>query len=204
MSVVRDGEANSPKHPAARSGERRVLGGDAKGAGGDSLEKVRKRAEDLGTPIEPNEADEMDVEFMQKQRQALKNVDEHPLAKAATKYTDGVQRWLKQHGELPNEAGEVIQWYQHFIYIKLCRALHGLIEEEEELRDENGEPFPKDSDGSAKVAIIAMERSMSAWSRARETHPRALEFMVELARLRAMAERVFPAARTFQRPGFDG
>jgi hypothetical protein len=51
----------------------------------------------------------------------------------------------------------------------------------------------------------AMERSMSAWSQIREQHPEqvVLDRMTELARLRSLADRVFPHARDFIRPGLD-
>ena len=43
------------------------------------------------------------------------------------------------------------RWYQHFIYVKLIRAVQGKLEETPQSLDE----FPKDFDGSAKVALIA-------------------------------------------------
>ena len=55
----------------------------------------------------------------------------------------------------------IIEWYLFFIEIKLKRALHGKLEGEE-WEVENG--YPKDSDGSAKIAIVAMEKSMAAWA----------------------------------------
>jgi len=52
-----------------------------------------------------------------------------------------------------------------FIHVKFARALDGLIdrqeEDYEELVDDDGVPFPRDSDGSAKIAIIAIERSFN-------------------------------------------
>ena len=45
----------------------------------------------------------------------------------------------------------VIQWYLYFIEIKLKRAFQGKVEGED-WEVENG--FPKDSDGTAKIAII--------------------------------------------------
>ena len=56
-----------------------------------------------------------------------------------------------------SDAIEVIRWYYFFVYPKVMRALQG--KDEDFLSDE----FPKDSDGSAKIALIAVERSISAW-----------------------------------------
>ena len=67
--------------------------------------------------------------------------------------------------------------------------------------------FPKDSDGSAKVALIAVDRSIAAWSKLLRTFPEreteTLEILAHLVRLRREAEQEFPHARAFVRPGFD-
>jgi hypothetical protein len=98
---------------------------------------------------------------------------------------------------------EVIRWYQHQIYVKLQRALHSVGNEEFELL--NG--FPKDSDGSAKVALIGMDRSISAWGNMIKYFPHLkddiLAIIAHLERLRRGSEIEFPAARAFVRPGFD-
>jgi hypothetical protein len=98
---------------------------------------------------------------------------------------------------------EVIRWYQHQIYVKLQRALHSLGNEEFEIL--NG--FPKDSDGSAKVALIGMDRSISAWGNMIKHFPHLedniLGIIAHLERLRRGSEIEFPAARAFVRPGFD-
>ena len=97
-----------------------------------------------------------------------------------------------------------MQWYQHFISVKLQRAIGSRVHEAEE----GDFGFPKDSEGSAKVALIAIDRSIAAWARLREHfeagHGDAiLDLLVQLERLRREAEREFPRARAFQRPGFD-
>jgi hypothetical protein len=64
-----------------------------------------------------------------------------------------------------------------------------------------------DADGSAKVALIAMDRSIEAWTRIREhfeeLEDATLDSLARLARLRDEAETRFPRARAFERPGFD-
>ena len=98
---------------------------------------------------------------------------------------------------------EVIRWYQHQIYVKMRRALHSAGDEEFEIL--NG--FPKDSDGSAKVALIGMDRSISAWGKMTTYFPHLeeniLSVIAVLERLRRRVENEFPAARAFVRPGFD-
>ena len=98
---------------------------------------------------------------------------------------------------------EVIRWYQHQIFVKLQRAIHSSQDEEFEI--EHG--FPKDADGSTKVALIGMDRSISAWGKMIQFFPdqkkSILNIISHLDRLRRQAENKFPAARAFVRPGFD-
>ena len=101
---------------------------------------------------------------------------------------------------------DVIRWYQPFIYVKLCRAIGSRACEDLET-DEEMKRFPKDSEGTAKIALIAMDRSISAWAGLRESLGQEadgiLELLAKLTALRRETERVFPDARAFVRPGFD-
>ena len=67
--------------------------------------------------------------------------------------------------------------------------------------------FSKDSDGSAKVALIGIDRSIAAWGEIRNHFPlyvaSILKMLVHLEQLRRKVEKAFPDARTFIRPGFD-
>ncbi len=99
---------------------------------------------------------------------------------------------------------DVIRWYQFQIHVKLMRALdrHALA-----VDFDKDEGFPGDADGSAKVALIAMDRSIKAWDRLRallgDAGDEILDMLVRLDRLRRRSERAFPGARAFMRPGFD-
>lgn len=98
----------------------------------------------------------------------------------------------------------IIKWYLFFIDAKLQRALHGKIDGEG-WEQNNG--FQKDSDGSAKIAIIAIERSMNAWVKLYELMPAAedvaLKSLSILSQLKKKALEEFPKAMEFRRPGFD-
>jgi hypothetical protein len=67
--------------------------------------------------------------------------------------------------------------------------------------------IPSDADGSAKIALIGMDRSIAAWAVILKSMPEQekviLDFLVRLERLRRETERTFPKARAFVRPGFD-
>lgn len=99
---------------------------------------------------------------------------------------------------------EIIDWYTPQIWVKLMRALTGKIEGEE-WADEHG--FQRDSDGSAKVALIGIDRSLAAWGKLHDMFPEKsdeiISFLLHLDKLRKSVEQEFPHARAFKRPGFD-
>ena len=107
---------------------------------------------------------------------------------------------------LLTDAVDVIRWYQYQIFVKIKRALHGVVED---MTDpvEVEEGFPKDSDGSAKVALTGIDRSIGAWGYLMENLPGnsddILDILILLEQLRKNVEAKFPDARSFVRPGFD-
>lgn len=144
---------------------------------------------------------------------------EHQLTRTAERYGFMVKEWFEieesdvdqvQRGSfgmgneiLPEEfeaAVEVIQWYQFIPAAKLDRALFRVEDGDDEYR-------MNDVNGSVKVALIAMDRSLLAWSRLREWMPgkamSILTIMALLENLRLRTEEKFPEARNFIRPGLD-
>ena len=101
------------------------------------------------------------------------------------------------------EVIEVISYYKYAITVKLSTAIKS--------RDNEAkiglEDISKDSDGSAKIALIEIDRSINAWSKLlkyfeyekRDT----LKIINYLKQIREIAEKEFPNARLFIRPGFD-
>ncbi len=189
-------------------------------------ESAREAGVDLASPELRAEA--LAHEHQVRRREAKNKA----LPRAAMAYVKGVDRWMESAApafrekgvELETEARlevgdphgdaakltdfiEVIRWYQSFIYVKLCRAV-GSRAEEQIARDAALGAFPKDSDGTAKVVLVALERSIAAWAGLREMLPEqgdaVLDLLRQLARLRATTESMFPQARSFVRPGFDG
>jgi hypothetical protein len=101
------------------------------------------------------------------------------------------------------EAVEVIRWYQYFIDAKVMRAVRGCVEEKEEECEE----FPSDSDGSAKIALLAIDRSIAAWAVIQHYiaggDKDVINIIAFLDGLRQAVEETFPNGRSFIRPGFD-
>ena len=175
--------------------------------------------------------DVVDVEEEQKQRRLDDEVTRsHKCCRMAEAYSDMVDQWFEAAREIVGQeadvaddemyeeiqasdplgsaaicedAMEVVRWYQHQIYIKLMRAVKGSLSEQREPLDD----FAKDSDGSAKVALIGMDRSIGAWGELRtcfsQLEDQVLAILMHLEGLRRSVEQAFPAAREFIRPGFD-
>lgn len=114
--------------------------------------------------------------------------------------------WLQKNPESePPGVGDprsVISWFHMMIHVKSMRALHGLEKDDPSERD-----WPADHDGSAKVALIGIDRSERAWrdlvSLGLVSPADVAAFIDDLTWLRDALERVFPKARSFIRPGFD-
>lgn len=196
----------------------------------DTIEMIRADATERGIDLDdPDLQAEVRAQERQERRLAAKN---RSLARAAMAYLKETDKWFKESGNLFQAKGleletlarletgdpqsqlaelqeliDVIRWYQHFIYVKLTRAI-GSEANEQLATNEELKALPRDSDGSAKIALIAIDRSIAAWSTLRtaigfdETDD-ILSLLALLAGIRRETERLFPNARAFVRPGFD-
>ena len=103
------------------------------------------------------------------------------------------------------DAWEVVQWYSVFIAAKVHRAHFDLDERIDEEEDEFS-PL-SDNFGSAKIAIIAIDRSMEALSAMYSVMPEDedhfLEFLAQLSKIKKIMLDTFPNVMEFKRPGFD-
>lgn len=191
-----------------------------------ALDLLKDMLEERGINI-----DDVNVETtIIEEKQNLKLAEDHECARDAKAYIERVEEWMKnakdifdkkaaelelslqleipeynvhQKAEGIRDAVEIISWYQHFIYVKIVRALSDDIAEFEEFMED----YPKESDGSAKVALIAIDRSLAAWLELHNNFPdkedEILEFLIHLDSLRKKVEKTFPTARVFVRPGFE-
>jgi len=191
-----------------------------------TMEMVMETSEKLGIDLT-----ELDLQAAaEEQKQLEEAFHSHECVMAAKKYSEMIKEWfdstnglfdqkeddlrLQADLDLPGtnpfkeaasikDAVEVIHWYQDQIYVKLLRAVEGEFEETPEMLEE----YPKDFDGSAKVALIGLDRSIAAWGVIRSHFPdkedSILDLLIGLGRLRAKVKEVFPNAWSFVRPGFD-
>jgi hypothetical protein len=162
----------------------------------------------------------------EKKKPTFKSVANHinkvPVGVAAKRYLEFAHDFVKAHQTdhttwqllptekplevTPAEAFDIINWYHTTIPIKLARALRRDERDEEMENAPELKDMPKDSDGSTKIALIAIDRSILAWTLLAQiptltetAHPP----IASHDRLRRGIERQLPNARNYQRPGFD-
>ncbi|MCK5104759.1 MAG: hypothetical protein KAR17_18175 [Cyclobacteriaceae bacterium] len=191
-----------------------------------TLEMVKDSAEEFGIDL-----DAVDLGNYEEDRKKLEELTmAHNCVRWSKDYITYVNDWFDSAKDLIEEKGEeweskallgmpesniiketnnlndiidVLRWYQYQIHVKLRRAIHGKLEEVDEPDDE----FPKDSDGSAKVALIGIDRSIAAWGKMLSFFPdnedETFKNLVLLEKLRKITEKEIPNARSFHRAGFD-
>jgi hypothetical protein len=158
-----------------------------------------------------------------------KMLDEHPLSMITNRYLQEGKDWVespkiktyleglasqvnlglmgisKAEGQKAKieEALEVIQWYLFFVHVKSKRVLN-------DLSGDFWDEFPEEEksyNGSAKIAMISMERSMQAWKilldLIEDEQDSILSLLVLLEKSRKMLAVLVPNYAQFIRPGFD-
>jgi hypothetical protein len=193
----------------------------------DAHELIRECAQEAGVDLDAIKADEAIAEH----EAETEDAKSHELSVLARNYGSAAETWFENEliaaESLSDDASvqakreataidvhaavEVIRWYQFFIAAKVFRALMG---RDDELRDvypaddeDEINPAQTDANGSAKIALIAIERSLGAWRIMQSCVPEKSEsitpLMTALEDLRSGIEEALPLARDFIRPGFD-
>jgi len=160
---------------------------------------------------EPSEAER--ERFVREEEAREDRIDESPITTMATAALLLARGWLEEHrdramagADAPlREALETVGWDAYLIPTKLHRALRGRDASRRGERFGDDHPVQNDWNGSAKVALISIERSRDAWEViAKATgDPDARQQTDRLADLRDAVDLEFPKARQFVRPGFD-
>lgn len=183
--------------------------GPARVPGARPQATLEERMAEALVDFEPSEKelDEIGRELAERERR----VERFEIAQASHDYAIGSHRWLMERHHCNGhrdpavlEAIATVGWDSFLIHVKIKRALNG--------RDEypSGAPFEKsavqsDWNGSAKVALLSVERSEPAWRilAATLTDEAAGVLADALAGLRRGLNQEFPRAMEFRRPGFD-
>ncbi len=156
---------------------------------------------------------ELGIDFAEIEREAAKNPDvgvraeikfDHlELHERASDFCRDMWKWLEgreSNDPIVREALEVVTHFGFFVPSKVRRALQGIAE------DEVLGPCD-DADGSAKAALIGLEKMLVAWERL-ETAAYPLDdlgrSLIDTTRwMIPEIEKHLPKARAFVRPGFD-
>jgi len=225
MTYAIDAEDNND--PSARDLNNRAIWERLHAIFRQTAAMLNKLASEMGVDLTPLDRESLLESLSYK----IDEADNHELIRESHQYTQMADEWFeseysifehkedelnsllgigidetKIHCEAHSirDAVEVIRWYQHQIYVKLKRALtHSCFfnKEQEDVI------FESDSFGSAKVALIGIDRSIGEWGKLHEYFPERtdsiLDILVHVDRLRRRVEQLFPQARNFKRPGFD-
>ncbi len=142
----------------------------------------------------------------------LARIQASSVVRNANAITTLAHRWLAsrlsagqlQEDEVLVDALEVARWDSTLIAAKLARALSGRDRTPED-GDSDDDPVQNDWNGSAKVALISIDRSLGAWEVIAQAtgDPVVAGLALALGDLRRLVEEEFPSARLFVRPGFD-
>jgi hypothetical protein len=193
----------------------------------DAIAQLQKIADERGIVLQADDDAEMNV-YMANVKKKQQEMEQHPLIKYSKQYMMKARELLKSNEALQqkgealiqlvelgvkdinetkkevvqlNEYFEIVQWYLFQIQVKFMRALPTFDD------DEGDEAFESDSNGSAKVALIATDRCIVAWQHIMQWLPDAqddiLPLLGLLQKIRTLGEHTFPHARAFVRVGLD-
>lgn len=171
-----------------------------------TLEMIKKMAEEKG----------IDLNEIENEPPVRRRRPNHPIITKTKKYGFEINEWLKANNDrinkeinqlvlineekaaLLHEALETISWFSFFISVKFSRAF---------FHDPGDEYASFDRLGSAKIALIATERSIASLALLLQHFPEEedtlLNFLVVLEKAKNSGLKVFPGAMDFIRPGFD-
>lgn len=194
-----------------------------------AIEMINDAAASYGLDLSNVPPDEQ-VEIEQRRQQVRNQVEEHELCKLSLQYANMAIQWLKtkpgitethvdliQRVELGTvteqhvnqqlavikDCVEVIEWYSHFTHVKFIRAMRGKLGEDGVEADD----FQTDSNGSARIGLVAVERSLQSWLKLYELMPAReddfLKMLALLQKIKNLAEKEFPNVMKFRHPFYE-
>ena len=177
----------------------------------DEAKRRQKFAEEIASIPEPTAEEMKAIEREEEERE--ERIEETAVTTASERALLLSRRWLDEYAEGFSrdataplaEALETASWDSFFIAVKLHRAQSGADEGRPPGR-RGRHQIQTDWNGSAKVALISIIRSATAWDviAGATGDPDAAQVAHELRALQREVEKAFPQAWKFQRPGFDG
>jgi hypothetical protein len=175
---------------------------------GDSPEPIG--AQMLADYVPPTAIEMAALEQDEESRRS--RLERRPINRMADAYMMRSTAWLDAHRErlevdadaIVREALAIVGWDAYFIGAKVHRAIDGR-DRSQHGDDDDDDPVQNDWNGSAKIALISLERSEAAWrtiaDATADTEASGLGDATETLRRTVLDE--FPRAMSFVRPGFD-
>jgi hypothetical protein len=200
-------ESSKSDDPAAHDFDNAKFWEEMIGILKETREMIEEFAAERGIDLKSVEAEAA----IEEHKERRKSAREKKLTRMAERYAHMAREWLnREDGDMQEaarfdealqDALEVIRWYQFMPAVKIARGF---------MRNEPGveeAPIQNDSNGSVKVALIAIDRSIAVWGRLSLLLPDKaggiIPILSHLETLRRHTEQAFPHARDFIRPGFD-
>lgn len=171
----------------------------------DTKQMLIEEAEEIG--IDPFAMS--DEEFAEIRGREKAFVDGDELSQLAERYwrqaKEIIEGEIAKQDELVAEVLSVLGWYLFFIPVKVKCGLNGLLDHEgfeDKTQQEDAQSY---ANGTVKISLIAIERSISAWHQMAEVgHAYSVNPVIDiLETIKTELETRFPLARDFIRPGFD-
>jgi hypothetical protein len=200
-------ESSKSDDPAARDLNNANFWEELKEIFNETRQMLEELAAERGIDLKSAEAEAAVEEHKERRKSAREN----KLTKMAERYIHKAMEWLDREDENLEQAArfddalqdtlEIIRWYRFMPAVKIAR---GFMRDDFDMEED---PIQNDSNGSVKVALIAIDRSTAAWGRLSSLLPEnageILPILARLETLRQLTEKAFPNARDFVRPGFD-
>lgn len=192
----------------------------------DAITLLKKAADERGITLPNADTDAMKI-YMSNLKKKRQEMELHPLIKYSKQYMMKANEVLQNNEALKNRGEaliqlvtlgikdihetkkevvelidylEIVQWYLFQIQVKFMRALPTFD-------DIENAAFKMDSNGSAKVALIATDRCIAAWQHIMQLLPEAQDDIIPLLallqKIQMLGEHTFPYARAFVRVGLD-
>ncbi len=181
--------------------------------------------EDAEDPFYKDLPDFDDKDYEEERKQRTAGVNDNIIVKLADEYFRNCNRFVKKLDEkyklhsfnIENDKNEsvlklndnfkIVEWYHMFIMVKIRRALSGKWNYDREDDEDMKEIDAYDMNGTAKIAIIAIDNSIKALNKLLNILPEfnkeITDLLVTAGKLLNESEIEFPGYKAFVRPGFD-
>jgi hypothetical protein len=170
-----------------------------------------EKADEMGIDLMAEANKPEIVEGIERTRATVESNEAVELAKRYALETrhvlDDAEEWAGDADADPliAEMLSIVQWYLFFIAAKVHRGYHSTLDIDGYDVPEQIEDPQSDANGSIKVALISIERSVLAWTYLiNETNAHIIRPVIRrLEEIKSLLETKFPNSRDFIRPGFD-